>query len=576
MVRCSSGGEASSSSVPVLSYVNADPVYDTFSAFDYEYYSVSVPEQDAGKNVSFQYNLDLGGDPKNVYFIFTNTNISGNSAYPTLDPASLNVSQNATPEMADALRSTALSTGDTAQRGKPEVSEFNRDPWGFLNRINPVNMLLNSIAIPEPRQDTENQTHTFRIDSRTDLDATCRLVRTVTTSFGNKTLNIWVADDMWDTYINSDKVTKLANRFLITGATYDNDIYDWVTNIYDEEWGSLAGSSISDTEKSMLISDTDQITILLMDIDADLSPNGGVVGYFWAKDNFDQSVVHYSNERIMFYIDAVMYANGDGTWEITDKWPSIVISTLSHEFQHMIHFYQKTIMKSGGTGSETWLDEMCAMATEDLVADKLNVDGPRGYGSNTGLYDYFDGDANNTKGRLPLYNLYNDYSVTNWYSGDKVLVSYSLNYALGAYLSRNYGGATFFRNVVRNEYTDQAAIEYALQQDGKTDTFGQVMQKWAIANLLSDKQDTSDDYRYNALIPPFQSTIVATTYKLGAINMYNYLYDTQSGPYIYTTLRPGLMPPASNIYYKAGDGLTGAHTWNLSLKSDVRMSVVVK
>jgi hypothetical protein len=407
LASCTPDGEDTSKSLLIAgAYKNAGTVSNTYAdpPAGYDYYSVTIPEQEEGKNVRFQYNLDLGADTRDVYFIFTNTSSSANSLYPSLDPSSLGINQSATPEYIDAARAAALSAGSAAQRGKPEISEFNRKPWELLNQINPVNALLNSIALPEPRQDTVTDIHTFTIDTHTTVDATCQYVSaSIPTEFGNKVLNIWVADDMWGTYVTSTMVTALADKFL-KGAGTNNDIYDWVTNIYGEEWGSLAVSSISDSEKSMMIGPNTDITILLFDIDADLSPDGGVVGYFWAKDNFKESVVHYSNERIMFYIDAVMLANADGTWEITDKWPSIVISVLSHEFQHMIHFYQKTIMRSGGSGSETWLDEMCAMATEDLVADKVQVDGPRGVTYN----DYTDGPSANENGRLPLYNLYND------------------------------------------------------------------------------------------------------------------------------------------------------------------------
>ena len=74
---------------------------------------------------------------------------------------------------------------------------------------------------------------------------------------------------------------------------------------------------------------------------------GGVAGYFYAKDNFKSSYYSGSNQRIMFYLDAVMFANGDGIdgtdWDVSDPSPGDIVSTLTHEFQHMIHFYQKQI-----------------------------------------------------------------------------------------------------------------------------------------------------------------------------------------------------------------------------------------
>ena len=59
---------------------------------------------------------------------------------------------------------------------------------------------------------------------------------------GIKTLNIWVSDDSFDSgsgcskarCVTQDMVDALADYFLVSGL--DNDIYDWVTNIYGEEW----------------------------------------------------------------------------------------------------------------------------------------------------------------------------------------------------------------------------------------------------------------------------------------------------------------------------------------------------
>ena len=41
----------------------------------------------------------------------------------------------------------------------------------------------------------------------------------------------------------------------------------------------------------------------------------------------------------MFFMDSPLLAFREGpTWEVTDYWPMRIIGTLTHEFQHMIHF----------------------------------------------------------------------------------------------------------------------------------------------------------------------------------------------------------------------------------------------
>ena len=70
------------------------------------------------------------------------------------------------------------------------------------------------------------------------------------------------------------------------------------------------------------------------------------------------------------------------------------------------------------------------------------------------------------------------------------------------------------------------------------------------------------------------------------INLYNYkeiyTYGTNYvGPYFYNS---GSNPigysdghfEASNLYYFAGSGLTGAQSWQIRMEKDVRLTVVVK
>ena len=555
-------------------------------------------------NINLNLSLDIGPTSKDLYFIFTNISPYADTDYPALNDQDLSIQQAAVTS-STASKPKPVLPDMAGTRGKPEVTEFNRNPYASLNKINPVTLLLNLVPSSEPNYDVKYDTGYFKIDAYTSVKATCRYADTVTVSYpfgdadNNKTLNIWVADNCWTgigsklKLVNQTMVNGMAEKFL--KDSLDNDIYDWVTAIYGEEWGEYdSNPKLSDDDKAMLIAPDNEITILLFDIDNDNSTSGGVLGYFWAKDNFKTSAISYSNERIMFYLDAVLYATNEGTWEITDRWPSEIISTLAHEFQHMIQFYQKTVLLTdGSSGTETWIDEMCSLATEDLVANKLYVNGPRGadYSSATCTADAGD-DASPyiSLGRLPIFNYFDEYSVTAWYSGSNKLISYSLNYALGSYLARNYGGAEFFRNVVHNEYTDYRAIEYALNQVSpalpiENCKIGSVLRKWAATNLVSDKDDTQGYYYYNNGLGGYwfysYSYTPTLEYTLGSIDLYKYRYEYSTGkyyygPYIYEKMRTGNMPAASNIYYLAGKGLSGTPTWNIRLKSNVRLTVVAR
>ena len=358
-------------------------------------------------------------------------------------------------------------------------------------------------------------------------------------------------------------VDELGENFLKSGE--NNDIYDWVTSIMGEEWG--------DANNRIYIPKNDNITILLTDIDNDNSSNGGTLGYFFSLHNFKKiySGSIKSNERIMFFVDAVMFARKDGaSWDISDVGPTNIMSALAHELQHMIHFYQKNVKLRAITS--TWLNEMCSMVVQDLVANKVQSDGPRGvyYGNSSSGY------SRNYRGRLPLYNYYNDIAVADWdeYDENESMKNYSIAYALGSFLARNFGGAVFFRDVVQNRYPGHRAIEHALKQARISDDFGEILQKWGVANLLSDRTNVEIPYKYNN--DGWFSDLLG--YNIGSINLYNYSYGGSMGPKIYSWKTSESMPKTSNRYYLAGRNLTGEKNWDIQMDSggNCRLTVVKK
>jgi hypothetical protein len=216
------------------------------------------------------------------------------------------------------------------------------------------------------------------------------------------------------------------------------------------------------------------------------------------------------------------------------------------------------------------------MAAEDFIADKMFADGPRGVAYD----DPTAGSTGNTYGRIPLFNSVNDYSLTVW---DSNLNSYSTVYAFGAYLSRNFGGAPLFREIVRSSPRDSSVIDSALSSLGYSgENFSSVLRKWGAAILLSDNNSQGSgyyQYNTNAYISSTSSSIV---YNLGSINLYNYDYYSQSGPYIYTTSPVGnaqghsKFESASNRLYLVGQGLTGDVTHIIQMDEDIQLTVVVK
>jgi tRNA threonylcarbamoyladenosine modification (KEOPS) complex Pcc1 subunit len=504
---------------------------------------------------SYTVTVDIGSDTRDVYMIFTNTSTESGSELPEISSSVSGFQSNNVPGVSRQV-SSGLSGGSS---GVPaHITEFNETAISLFEEGL-------SQGVPKPNFDIVGQSEVFKLDESTTMAATCR--KTLTT--GGMTLNIYVADNCWvgasagkAHEITQAMVDNAADKFLKSGSS--NDIYEWVTGIFGAEWGPHGYGN--------LISDDDTITILMFDIDEDNSTTGGVLGYYWAKDNFTSSTVSYSNERLMFYLDSVLFATPSGsTWESTDYWPDKLISTLAHEFQHMIHWYQKSVVR--GVSSETWLNEMCSMMAEDFLADKIQSSGPR----NVTYNDPSAGSALNQNGRLPLYNYFNESSLTSWYSGSDVLKSYSVNYAFGAYLGRNFGGVEFFNDLINNDDGDYKAVEHALLYNGSGDTFDTILRKWAVANLFSDWTGAPSGVRYNKGSSWSTTSINSIDYNLGSINLYNYAYNSTTGPYIYTSLPLVTLEKTSNLYLRAGDDVTGANQWTISNPGDdIRITVVIK
>jgi hypothetical protein len=275
----------------------------------------------------------------------------------------------------------------------------------------------------------------------------------------------------------------------------------------------------------------------------------------------------------MFVIDAVMYAalvSGETVWSAGNYWPKIVISTLAHEFQHMIHFYQKVIVQGAPSVTDTWINEMCSMIMEDLVADKLGVEGPRGIANADGSA----GSPGIIEGRIPKFNSNSSYPLA--VRNDYGLTDYSISYAFGSWLARNYGGTELLRRIVQCPETNTTAVTNAVlaESDLQDESMARLLEKWAASVLLSDMTTAPARYRYNS--GGWVTTSASgLSYNLGSINIFNYM------PKLYVFTQAGTVPGttfnrSSNIYYQAAIGLGTARSWTMTVPQGILMTVVIK
>ena len=502
-----------------------------------------------------EYTLRLGDTPAYVYLIATN---GGDGGAPEPRGKVVNTSA-AAPGLPQSfsLRAQPRPAGEPA----PEltwVSEHNNNSpllRGSASRSRSVQ--------GTPPQHTVGSRETFtEVLSAAGNFQTVTIISRAEVTDGVTTARVWVGDREWACgarqCINQEQVDEIANRFLRPGPA--NDIYDLVTAIYGAPWGpheypNLIPPSAADT-----------INIVLYDIEGDGIPAPGetrVVGYFLSLHNYlktgNPPLSQDSNEWLMIVLDSPWL-----TFRMDQS-----VSSLAHEFQHMIHFYQKRVLR--GATSESWLNEMASEVTEDLLASHIRVNGPRGV-------DYDEptaGQPGNRLGRLPVYNLYNDVQVTAWRG---TLANYSINYALGAYLARTYGGAELFGRIVQSERSGVDAVEGALRDLGHQVSFPQVLANWAAAGLLSDNTEAPVPYRYNAGTWS-TSRAGGADYRLGSINLYHYPRPDGrgAGPYLHdlSAFNARAQPPHSNKYAALGR-LAGSHALKVTGDAGLRFTVVFK
>lgn len=387
----------------------------------------------------------------------------------------------------------------------------------------------------------------------------------VETSQGPRTLQIWVEDAWWSSEaapgshgrVVASQVEGLAAQFLAPGA--DNDIYDWVTDLFGPEWGDQR-------KTGTLPADISTLDIVLYDIDGDGSgpfTEGGsyVLGYFWSLNNLTSDAD--SNQRLLFTLDAPALGYPEDQEERFRE----LTSTLAHEFQHMVHYYNKGLRNAP---TDTWFNEMLSLVTEDLLADRLGIEGPRGtleplsVAAGPGEVLLF--------GRLALYNYFFEAPLIDWWhSASDTTANYSSAYAFGAWLVRNYGGAGLLRDLMADRGTGPSAFrvrEVLVARDIEFPlSWGELVRNWAWSGWHSDRSGQATGYRYRNSNDGWFEAAEPFAHKYGSIDLwayprYNFSSDQlgPNGPFAFpliegSTAYEGFLPtgfgPGTNLPVRA-------------------------
>ncbi len=369
-----------------------------------------------------------------------------------------------------------------------------------------------------------------------------------------KRLYVWVNDSAWSTNeAHNQRMTPHRVNAVLSGfGTASPNIYDMTRKVYGDEWGSHPyGNLIANPQNEIHI------------VYYDIGNNGpwGILGYFWAVNNILNH--EYGNNALVFFMDsATMGLMQGGSWQVTLPGPAIMMTTLAHEFQHMIHFYEKQVVQN--TASPVWLNELASTASEDILAHFIT-------GPNTGP-SFGDGSRLAQFAKTPVCN------ITVWSSstsGDCTIYdSYAHVSSFGGFLARHYGGGnyTFFRELVRSNIDSVTGLGCAIRRaqgetcdngSGDFNKFAEAYVRWGASIVLnSAKRSIPAGYGYPALtvtdyFAAGQHLIMHQANIWGFSSLYR--------PRIYIT-PPATIRPFSHVVFRWQENITiGEHDMPLDL-----------
>jgi hypothetical protein len=116
---------------------------NVYSGSDAEIYPVVTTE-----NVELTYSLNLGASSKDVYFIFTNTDLISETGSPYLLASTSDVFYAPVNRFYKISNTMIAAEAETGKRGKPEISDFNNNPWDYIGS-EPENFIKSRYKLPE-------------------------------------------------------------------------------------------------------------------------------------------------------------------------------------------------------------------------------------------------------------------------------------------------------------------------------------------------------------------------------------------------------------------------------------------
>lgn len=421
------------------------------------------------KSVSFEVS-----DANSVFVVQPDTasvTLSGNLAgkkiyYATVNSGSKIVSN-------EYVRYVSGNSARSASAGKVKIFESN-------TKKEPEHEIIHDEFIPifdgESSRAMEGANYyTETLDCQAGITTKNFYVAVARGSYQNKTAtlyaydnicNIWILND--DEGIPADKRTEYAKTY----AEKFSSIYQKIRDVFGEESDSIYVSTKGTLAPMEKACDTGKkVNILVYDLFSDREM-GGTIGLFSSMDYFKNGLafsnvtINRSNEGKVFYIDSFFARN---SFEYT-------LSTLAHEFQHMINYSMK-VMK--GLDCDTNLNEMLSMLCEDMIQSELNI--PDSYSPKNRMFKFLSS--------------YYDAGIREY---NDTLQSYANAYAFGAWLVRNFGGNSLLYEMLHNKKSNNDCIVSAVNKiNGANHSFESLFAQFIKACF--DYKDTPTVFENNTV-----------------------------------------------------------------------------
>lgn len=227
------------------------------------------------------------------------------------------------------------------------------------------------------------------------------------------------------------------------GKTFDL-ISDLERNIFGSELESLRGGDGKFDIPMVTSSETGTVVnIILYDIANDYVDGSttGTFGFFTSGD-YGIKGSRYNSTAIS---NGGKYLHMDSGFSSNEKTFPATLSTVVHEFQHMIHMGQRKLyLREDAGASSVFFNEMCSTLAEDMFQTKLNLS-DMDSGKHRFMHFIYSWDV------LPMFKWDKDYTV----------LSYSNGFGIGALFAKKYGGADFIYDFMHKlNYSEYRYSDY--------------------------------------------------------------------------------------------------------------------